>query len=304
MAEQETENAGNEKIVAAWLRYLRVEVNVSANTLENYRRDVNRYLRWLGPRPLAEVQTREIEDFIAHLSGDLNLARASVSRSLAAIRGLHKFAVQERMLHADAADAVTRPAMPAHIPKALSVTQVERLLEACPNGEGATHINLRDRAMVELLYSTGARISEVLGLDVDDLNRAERCVLLRGKGGKERIVPLGGPALQAVDQYLVRGRPQLNTRGNPALFLNRRGARMQRQSGFNVVRDAAHRAQLSEVSPHSLRHTFATHLLQGGADVRVVQELLGHSNVATTQIYTKVSPELLREMWAQAHPRR
>ena len=154
-----------------------------------------------------------------------------------------------------------------------------------------------------MLYSTGARITELLDLDVDDLDREQRVLLVRGKGGKERIVPLGRPALQAVERYLVRARPSLNKKGSPALFLNNRGARLGRQSGFKIVSQAAEVAGLEHVSPHSLRHSFATHLLEGGADIRVVQELLGHASVATTQIYTKVSPEHLREIWASSHPR-
>ena len=154
-----------------------------------------------------------------------------------------------------------------------------------------------------MLYSTGARITELLDLDVDDLDREQRVLLVRGKGGKERIVPLGRPALQAVERYLVRARPSLNKKGSPALFLNNRGARLGRQSGFKIVSQAAEAAGLEHVSPHSLRHSFATHLLEGGADIRVVQELLGHASVATTQIYTKVSPEHLREIWASSHPR-
>ena len=189
------------------------------------------------------------------------------------------------------------------MPKALTVEQVIALIEAIPDGDSASCLDLRNRALVELLYSTGARITELMDLDVDDVDRDNRIIVVRGKGGKDRIVPLGAPALAAMDAYLSRARPTLNKKGSPALFVNNRGNRMGRQSGFKVVHEAAEAAEIGDVSPHALRHSFATHLLEGGADVRVVQELLGHSSVVTTQIYTKVTPEHLRQVWAESHPR-
>jgi integrase/recombinase XerD len=190
------------------------------------------------------------------------------------------------------------------LPRTLTVDQVEQLLAGCV-GDGPTA--LRDRALLELLYSTGARISEAVGLDLDDLDPGSRTVLLRGKGGKQRIVPVGRPALAAVDAYLVRARPGLATagRGTPALLLNARGARLSRQSAWHALRAAADTAGLdpTAVSPHTLRHCFATHLMAGGADVRVVQELLGHASVTTTQVYTHVTVDALREVYATAHPR-
>ncbi|WP_280501963.1 tyrosine-type recombinase/integrase, partial [Nocardia farcinica] len=218
----------------------------------------------------------------------------------------------------DVARAVKPPAPARRLPKALPYDTVARLLEAAGGGpadaEGGHGADggpraLRDRALLEPLYSTGARISEVIGLDVDDLDTAERAVLLRGKGGKQRIVPIGRPALAAVDAYLVRGRPALAAAGKGvstggALFLNARGGRLSRQSAWQVLQTAAERAGIgAAVSPHTLRHSFATHLLDGGADVRVVQELLGHASVTTTQIYTLVTVSTLREVWASAHPR-
>jgi integrase/recombinase XerD len=210
--------------------------------------------------------------------------------------------------------AVKPPAPGRRLPKALPYDQVLRLLEAAGGGSGdpAAGVDggprgLRDRALLEMLYSTGARISETVGLDVDDLDLGERSVVLRGKGGKQRLVPIGRPALAAVDAYLVRGRPVLAARGKGnagALFLNARGARLSRQSAWQVLHTAAERAGIAAaVSPHTLRHSFATHLLDGGADVRVVQELLGHASVTTTQIYTLVTVNTLREVWATAHPR-
>ncbi|AGP30687.1 tyrosine recombinase [Corynebacterium terpenotabidum] len=301
-----------------WVRHLRTERGLSANTLENYGRDADRYLAWLGSEGLtvATAQVADIERFVADLrtghevTGGRPLAQTSAARNLSTVRSLHAFAALDRGIP-DAADAVPVAQQRADLPKALTVDQVAALLDAVPVGEGARVLDLRDRALLELLYSTGARISEVLALDVDDIDRARRdraTVVLSGKGGRERIVPVGLPALDAVEAYLVRARPQLAARSTSgadtaALFLTASGRRMRRQSGFNVVSAAGERAGLGKVSPHALRHSFATHLLAGGADIRVVQELLGHSHVVTTQIYAKVTPDLLRESWALSHPR-
>ena len=221
-----------------------------------------------------------------------------------AVRGLHRFAVRDGLVDNDAAHAVRPPAPPRRLPKAISVDDVERLLDAA--GFDQTPLAIRDRALLELLYATGARISEAVGLAVDDVRLAERTVLLSGKGGKQRRVPLGSFAADAVDAYLVRVRPDLATkgRGTPALFLNARGGPLSRQSAWTVLRSAAEKAGLAAgISPHTLRHSFATHLMEGGADVRVVQELLGHASVTTTQIYTLVTVDQLREVYAAAHPR-
>lgn len=293
----------NHKLGRAYIRHLKTERDVSVHTLSNYQRDLDRYLEWLDAKALGDVTATDIEDHLVFLRKDLNLAASSAARALAAIRGLHSFAHADGRLPFDVAADVPTPSQGSSIPKALSLAQVEALLNAVPAGDGASQINIRDRALLEMLYSTGARITELLDLDVDDLDREQRMLLVRGKGGKERIVPLGRPALEAVERYLVRARPSLNKKGSPALFLNNRGARLGRQSGFKIVAQAADAAGLQHVSPHSLRHSFATHLLEGGADIRVVQELLGHASVATTQIYTKVSPEHLREIWASSHPR-
>lgn len=301
--------------VRAWLRHLRSERGRSANTLENYRRDCDRYLQWLASRQLSmeTVGTGDVEQFIIELrqgcevTGGRPLAQSSVARILSAVRGLHRFVSGESGLPDVVADIPLSPGR-RDLPKALTTGQVVRLIEACPDGDGAGPLHVRDRALVELLYSTGARISEVVTLDVDDIDRNNGTLRVRGKGGKERVVPVGGPALTALQAYLVRARPVLVQRsrtgaGSPALFLTARGGRMARQSGYKTIATAAERAGIGEVSPHSLRHSFATHLLTGGADVRVVQELLGHSSVSTTQIYTKVSSDLLRESWAESHPR-
>ena len=302
-AAESTGNEQNQKLVQRWIRHLRTERDLSPHTLSNYKRDVGKYVTWLGDKDLGDVTATDIENYLVYVRGELGLAARSTARMLASVRGLHSFGFQERARPIDVAASVPAPARGASIPKAMSVDDVVRLIDACPNGDGAGPLQLRDRALVEMLYSTGARITELLDLDVDDWDAENQWVLVRGKGSKERIVPLGTPALRALEQYQVRGREALNKKGSPALFLNRSGARMGRQSGFKVVSEAAERAGVGPVSPHTLRHSFATHLLEGGADVRVVQELLGHASVATTQIYTKVSPQHLREIWATSHPR-
>ena len=220
------------------------------------------------------------------------------------MRGLHRFLALEGVLDTDPARRVSPPRTPARLPKAIPVEDVERLLEAASVGD--TPASLRDRALLELLYGTGARISEAVALDVDDVEREDGVVRLRGKGGKERVVPMGSYATSALAAWLVRGRPVLATRGagTPALFLNTRGSRLSRQSAWSVLRACAERASVEgHLSPHTLRHSFATHLLEGGADVRVVQELLGHASVTTTQVYTLVTVQRLREVYAQSHPR-
>jgi len=236
--------------------------------------------------------------------GRTALRPSSAARAVVAVRGLHRFALREGLVPVDVSVAVKPPPPPRRLPKALSVTEVEALLAAA--GADGTPRALRDRALLELLYGTGARISEAVGLAVDDLDQVSGAVVLHGKGGKDRMVPVGSYARKAVDSYLVRGRPALAAagRGTSALFLNARGGRLTRQSAWTVLRAAAQRAGVrAEVSPHMLRHSFATHLLDGGADVRVVQELLGHASVTTTQVYTLVTVDRLREVYAAAHPR-
>ncbi|WP_280339521.1 site-specific tyrosine recombinase XerD [Nocardia neocaledoniensis] len=303
--------------IDAYLDHLAVERGAARNTLGAYRRDLGRYRTFLDGRgidSLRAVTQGDVAEFTMALrSGGTDhppLAAGSVARALIAVRGLHKFAAAEGLTDTDVAHAVKPPAPGRRLPKALPYDQVLRLLEAA-GGEGDAADGgprgLRDRALLELLYSTGARISEMVGLDVDDIDAEQRCVVLRGKGGKQRLVPIGRPALAAVDAYLVRGRPSLAASGKGsggALFLNVRGGRLSRQSAWQVLQTAAERAGIgAAVSPHTLRHSFATHLLDGGADVRVVQELLGHASVTTTQIYTLVTVSTLREVWATAHPR-
>ncbi|WP_410647015.1 site-specific tyrosine recombinase XerD [Amycolatopsis sp. cmx-4-54] len=297
-------------MVAAYLDHLVVERGTARNTLDSYSRDLRRYTAYLGAADVerfGDVTSAHITSFGAALrEGDDEhrpLAASSAARALVAVRGLHKFAHADGITENDPAREVRPPAAAKRLPKALPVDDVLKLLET-PPPEGERP--LRDRALLELLYSTGARISEAVGLDVDEIDDAERTVLLDGKGGKQRIVPIGRPALEAVHAYLVRARPALAThgRGTPAMFLNARGSRLSRQSAWQVLKDTAESAGIKAgVSPHTLRHSFATHLLEGGADVRVVQELLGHASVTTTQVYTLVTVNTLREVYATAHPR-
>ena len=298
-------------VITEYLDHLVVERGTSANTLDSYARDLRRYGAYLastGILELATVDEEQVTGFLATLrDGDgprRPLAPSSAARALVVARGLHRFAFREGLVQADVAADVHPPRPPKRLPKALGLDEVLRLLEVFPADGGPRC--LRDRALLELLYSTGARISEAVGLDRDDVDAPARTVLLRGKGGKQRLVPVGRPALAALDAYLVRGRPTFAERGRgiPAVFLNARGARLSRQSAWAVLREAAARSRIAAaVSPHTLRHCFATHLLEGGADVRVVQELLGHASVTTTQVYTLVTVDNLREVYATAHPR-
>jgi integrase/recombinase XerD len=305
------------RAVRSYLDHLVVERGLADNTLKSYRRDLRRYAGWLagrGVESLDDVREETVTAFLVALrEGDGDhppLSAGSAARTVVAVRGFHRFTVREGLAQVDPSAAVRPPAPAKRLPKALPLADIERILDAA--GAPGTALALRDRALLELLYGTGARISEAVGLDLDDLDLGDPedteggTVLLRGKGSKERMVPVGRYAREAVEAYLVRGRPELSSAGHglPALFLNARGGRLSRQSAWTVLVKAAERAGVSaEVSPHTLRHSFATHLLDGGADVRVVQELLGHASVTTTQVYTLVTVDSLREVYATAHPR-
>lgn len=293
-----------------YLRHLVVERGLPDNTVQAYRRDLLRYQEYLGSRgigSLAEVTRVDVEEFRRHLD-HIGLAPASVTRCVVAVRNLHRFAVGSGQLQADVTAGMSPGTRSRRLPKALSMDQVESLLAA---PDTSTVEGLRDAALLELLYGTGARVSEVCALDVDDirpvLDDPDLGLRLIGKGDKERIVPLGSYAAKAVDAWLIRGRPAWAEIGNGehALLLNTRGRRLSRQSAWAVIRRAGEAAGLDveHLSPHSLRHSYATHLLDGGADVRVVQELLGHSSVTTTQIYTLVTADHLREVYRSSHPR-
>jgi integrase/recombinase XerD len=279
--------------------------------VSSYRRDLRRYVDFLattGVSTFDDVQEQHVTEFLMRLrEGDdahPPLGAGSAARAVVAVRGLHRFLLREGTTAVDPAAGVKPPSPAKRLPKALPLDAVERLLAAA--GSAGTALALRDRALLELLYGTGARISEAVGLDVDDVELETGAVRLMGKGSKQRAVPVGSYAVEAVSAYLVRSRPRLSGvgRGSPALFLNARGGRLSRQSAWSVLRSAAERAGVDgDVSPHTLRHSFATHLLDGGADVRVVQELLGHASVTTTQVYTLVTVDRLREVYAAAHPR-
>src|SRR5580704_499382 len=308
--------------VHGYLEHLVVERGLARNTIEAYRRDLRRYevsLAGRGKARLGDVTPADVAEFLATLrEGDAEheaLAVSSAARAVIAVRGLHAFAAAQGLAETDPARDVPPPTPPRRLPKAITVAEVERLLAASgpgPDDPSADPRLLRDRALLEFLYGTGARISEATGLDVDELHLgADPVVRLAGKGGKQRVVPVGSYAVRALQAYLVRARPALaaasrRVSSSPAVFLNARGGRLTRQGAWGVLHAAARRAGLApegDASPHTLRHSFATHMLDGGADIRVVQELLGHASVTTTQVYTLITVDRLREVYASSHPR-
>jgi len=290
----------------AYLRHLVIERGLSKNTLSAYKADLAKYRDFLDQNSLSELSiTRsQLSDFLQWLNSQ-NLKAASSARILAAVRGYQKYLLLENLRTDDPSQQVKSPKLPKRLPKALTQGQVMSLLLASgpePDDETADVLRLRNRAILELMYSSGCRVSEVAQLDLDEMVQGG-WVRIRGKGSKERLVPVGSFAQRAIDAYLIRSRPLLAAKaGGPALFLNQRGTRLSRQSIWEIIQSAGEGCGLT-VSPHSLRHSFATHLIEGGADVRVVQELLGHASVATTQIYTLVTIDTLREVYASSHPR-
>jgi integrase/recombinase XerD len=289
-----------------YLRHLSVERGLSKNTLRAYQSDLVRYSKFLELKKIdpITVSAEQLADFSVQLIS-LGLTAASNARILAAIKGFHRFLVLENLRPDDPTAQLAAPKLPKRLPKSLSREQVVALLGASgpePGDESADLIRLRDRAILELMYSTGCRVSEVVALDLDEISDTG-LLRVRGKGSKERIVPVGSYAARSLNAYLVRTRPMLaSLRGGRALFLNKQGGRLSRQSIWAIIQKSGQSCSVA-VSPHSLRHSFATHLIEGGADVRVVQELLGHSSVATTQIYTLVTLDTLRQAYASAHPR-
>ena len=321
---------------ARYLRHVAIERGLSENTREAYRRDLDAYAEWLASRgidDLGHVQPEHLSEYVAelngaapagvhteHASGDptRSYSATTINRRISTVRNMHRFLFEEGELPSHAGSGVRTPKLAQRLPKALSLEQVEAILGAV---SGDDPVALRDRAFLELLYATGARVSEVTALDLDDLfaNEAQDAwvdpeaaigeggfLRVTGKGSKQRVVPYGSYAGRALVAYLVRSRPGMVAKGagTPALFVGPRGGRVSRQGAWLIIRAAAERAGLDiEVSPHSFRHSFATHLLAGGADVRSVQELLGHASVETTQIYTQVTAETLREHYLSSHPR-
>jgi len=301
-----------ETAVDDYLDHLAVERGASGNTVDSYRRDLTRYVEYcreIGVDDPSQLATDDVMGFAGwSRAGGTDrpaLAGTSVNRRMSAVRGFHRYLVRCRAVEVDPAAGCATGTRSRRLPRALPVADAIALVEA-PQPEGIA--GLRDRALLEFLYGIGARVSEAVSVDVDDLdlNPATACVLLHGKGGKQRLVPLGRSALAALEAYLVRGRPEFVRRGagTPAVFVNQRGGRISRQGIWGVIGKAARAAGIQrDVSPHVLRHSFATHLLEGGADVRTVQELLGHSSVTTTAIYTLVTADRLREVYVTSHPR-
>lgn len=296
--------------IARFLDYVTVERGLARNTLDAYRRDLSRYGQYLRDQGLHDA-TKADESMVSGFVGALSAAEyqegrryraSSVARALAAVRTFHAFLLREGEADADPSEGVVRPKVPRTLPRPLTVDEVAKLIAVPSDAQPA---GLRDRAILEVLYGAGLRISELVGLDVDDVDLEEGSVKVMGKGSKERVVPLGTFAGRAVSNYLTRARPALaRERSGAALFLNQRGGRLTRQGADRVLKQAAHGAGMKKrVTPHMLRHSFATHLLEGGADVRVVQELLGHASLSTTQIYTLVTGQRLREEYFAAHPR-
>lgn len=282
--------------------WLAVERGLAPNSLAAYRRDIERYVDFMRRRHRepAQVDESDVSQYVEVLA--TRYAPSTVARGLVAVRSLHRFAFEEDMLASDPTDAIGAPKVPQGIPKALTEPEVEALLGAVVGGDPR---GLRDRAMVETLYASGMRISELVGLDLGDLSLDDGTIRVLGKGSKERVVPVGRAARRAMHGYLDGGRTELmGARPGAAVFLNTRGGRLTRQTCWSIVRRAGEHAGLgSHLSPHVLRHSCATHMLEHGADIRIVQELLGHASVSTTQVYTRVSPERLRAVYMESHPR-
>jgi len=287
----------------AYLAFLAVEKGLAPNSLESYARDLNKYVEHLARRARSPL-VAERADVVMFLKllRDGGLSAASVMRALSAVRGFHRYLVREGLTQTNPASEIDRPRRGLSLPKVLSVEEVERLVTA-PSGDEPK--DLRDRAMLELLYAAGLRVSEIVGLKTLDLDLGSGLVTVTGKGSKQRVVPLGEEAQARIAGYLMHARPLLDrTRRSAHLFLNTRGARLTRQGLWKILRGRARQAGLARrVTPHTLRHSFATHLLEGGADIRTVQVLLGHADISTTQIYTHVGRDALRRVFERAHPR-
>jgi integrase/recombinase XerD len=296
-----------ERYVAEFLAHLAVERGASPHTIAAYRRDLEAYVATLATRGVTDPASVTREDVTAHVASlrRRGLAPSSVERKVSAIKSFHKFLVREGITENHPTARLPLPAVPDRLPDVVSVDDVARLL-AQPFPDGA--IGLRDRAALETLYGCGLRVSELVGLDVGDVDLAAGFLRVMGKGGKERVVPISGIAARALEAYLSAGRPHMRSKGSlkgldaQAVFLNVRGGQISRQAIFGIVKKYGRRVGL-ELHPHTLRHSFATHLLEGGADLRALQEMLGHADLATTQIYTHVDRRHLREEYLSTHPR-
>jgi len=293
----------------SFLNHLQIERGLAANSIAAYRRDLSKFAIFLGSKPLADVVPETITEFEKTLR-EANLSVASINRVDSTLRSFFKH-LQQEYGYADPTLEISPKKSARRLPKALTIAQIVSMIDAALRD--GQPITVRDQAMLELLYSSGARVSELIGINMNDLSTIETddgiitTLKLRGKGSKERIVPLGSFAAKAIENYMVRVRPDLaakSSKTTSALFLNSRGSRISRQSAWQMVLDAAEAAGVTEhVSPHVFRHSYATHLLDGGADIRVVQELLGHASVTTTQIYTLITIDKVRESYSMAHPR-
>lgn len=297
------------ELIERFLAYIDVERGLAKATVSAYRSDLTRYEQWLnahGITAIDAVSRHDVEDFMASLAEESTRSRA---RRLAAVHELHRFAVSEGNAPSDVSEGVKPPKGASTLPDVLSVDEVSALLDAAAPKGAVDPVSLRDRALLEFMYATGCRVSEAVGADLADIDLDRRVARLTGKGSKQRLVPIGSYACEAMRAYLSSGREALvsKARKNPelrAIFLNKRGRRLSRQSVWEIVTTAGRRAHIDRpLHPHTLRHSFATHLIQGGADVRTVQELLGHASVTTTQIYTHVSPQVLMETYLISHPR-
>ena len=293
----------------SFLNHLQIERGLAGNSIAAYRRDLNKFANFLGSKPLSDVDPQTITEFETTLR-EAQLSVASINRVDSTLRSFFKH-LQQEYGYSDPTLEISPKKSARRLPKALTIAQIVSMIDAALR-EGQP-ITVRDQAMLELLYSSGARVSELIGINLNDLSTIETddgiitTLKLRGKGSKERIVPLGSFAAKAIENYMVRVRPDLaakSSKTTSALFLNSRGSRISRQSAWQMVLDAAEAAGVTEhVSPHVFRHSYATHLLDGGADIRVVQELLGHASVTTTQIYTLITIDKVRESYSMAHPR-
>jgi integrase/recombinase XerD len=291
-------------LLQEFLNYISVERGLSHNTIDAYRRDLNQfsgYLTGKGYSDPAQVQSQTMIEYLLHLQQQ-ELKAASVTRKLAAIRSFFQYAVRERRLKIDPSVTIDSLKTPQRLPKVLSEKEINRLLEQPGASKPA---NLRDKAMLELMYATGVRVSELVSLKLNDINMDMGYIRCFGKGSKERIVPMGGSAVNALLDYLDRGRPKIIRRAaEETLFLNHHGRKMSRQGFWQIIQAAARRVGIGiTVTPHMLRHSFATHMLDHGADLRSVQEMLGHADIATTQIYTHVTRTRIQQVYNKTHPR-